>query len=154
MWFSNKFPGVPWRIQLARETVLLMSSLWLTWVSRDWRFTDFNSCTKWPKFFTKNSQRSSRKIESAQHTYEEGHMVGWMKLRFWKVTADIGNNKESAYMACLTNMISQPRTDVSPSWIPLISNEVTNSQRWSVWYDRFFIGLYKVLVALSIQFLL
>jgi hypothetical protein len=35
---------------------------------------------------------------------------------------------------------------ISPIRIPLISNEVTNSQRRSVWCDRFFMGFYKVLV--------
>jgi hypothetical protein len=36
-----------------------------------------------------------------------------MKQGFWKwkVTAGIGNNKESAYMACLINPISQQSLD-------------------------------------------
>jgi hypothetical protein len=40
--------------------------------------------------------------------------------------------KESAHMACSTNPISQPSLDISPTWIPLINNEVFNSQRKSV----------------------
>jgi hypothetical protein len=40
--------------------------------------------------------------------------------------------KESAHMACLINPVSQPSLDISPIWIPLISNEVSNSQRKSV----------------------
>jgi hypothetical protein len=32
-------------------------------------------------------------------------------------------------MACLTNPISQPSLDISPIWIPLINNEITNSSR-------------------------
>jgi hypothetical protein len=37
--------------------------------------------------------------------------------------------KESAHIACRTNPISQPSLGISPIWIPLISIEVTNSQR-------------------------
>jgi hypothetical protein len=59
--------------------------------------------------------------------------------------------KESGHLACLTNPISQPSFDLSPIWIPFISNEVANSQR-SVWSDRFFVGFHYVLV-LSFQFL-
>jgi hypothetical protein len=40
--------------------------------------------------------------------------------------------KESAHMACLTDPISQPSLDISPTWIPLINNEVSKSQRRSV----------------------
>jgi hypothetical protein len=32
-------------------------------------------------------------------------------------------------MACLTNPISQPSSDISPIWIPPISNEVSSSQK-------------------------
>jgi cell wall assembly regulator SMI1 len=35
--------------------------------------------------------------------------------------------KGSAHMACSTNPISQPNLGISPIWIPLISNEVSNS---------------------------
>jgi hypothetical protein len=57
-----------------------------------------------------------------------------MKLGSWKfkVTVGIRNIRESAHMAYLTNPISQPGLDISPIWIPLISKEVTNSQRRSV----------------------
>jgi hypothetical protein len=32
-------------------------------------------------------------------------------------------------MVYLTNLISEPSVDISPIYIPLISNEVTNSER-------------------------
>jgi hypothetical protein len=35
-------------------------------------------------------------------------------------------------MACLANPIIQLGLDIPPIWIPLISNEVSNSQRRSV----------------------
>jgi predicted GIY-YIG superfamily endonuclease len=69
------------------------------------------------------------KSKLAQHAYEEDHRVGWDDARI----LDIENNsryrkyKESAHMVCLTNAISQPSLDISPIWIPLISNEVSNS---------------------------
>jgi hypothetical protein len=53
-------------------------------------------------------------------------------------------------LACLTDPISEPSLDISPIWIPLISNEVSNSQRRSVWRNRFFMGFHKVSV-LSVQ---
>jgi hypothetical protein len=40
--------------------------------------------------------------------------------------------KEAAHMACSINPISQPSLDFSPIWIPIISNEVTNSQKKSI----------------------
>jgi hypothetical protein len=43
--------------------------------------------------------------------------------------------------------------DISVIWIPLISNEDSNSQRRSVCHDIFFKGFYKVLVS-SVQVLL
>jgi hypothetical protein len=66
-----------------------------------------------------------------QHTCEESHKVGWNEARI----LEIENNsryriyKESAHMACLTNVISQSSLDIFPIWISLFSNEVTKSQR-------------------------
>jgi hypothetical protein len=34
--------------------------------------------------------------------------------------------KELAHMACLTKSFSQPTLEISPLWIPLISNKFTN----------------------------
>jgi hypothetical protein len=53
-------------------------------------------------------------------------------LYIWRL-----GNKKSAHMAWLTNLISQSRVDISPIWTRLINNEPTNSQRRSVWCDRF-----------------
>jgi hypothetical protein len=69
------------------------------------------------------------KSKLAQHAYEEDHRVVWDKAR----VLDIENNsrfrkyKESAHMACSTNLISQPSLDISPIWIPFISEEVSKS---------------------------
>jgi hypothetical protein len=93
------------------------------------------------------------KSKLAQLVYEECQRVGWDEARI----LEIGSNsrcrryKESAHMACLTNPISLLSLDISPIWISLISNEVTNSQRRSLWRDRFFMGFCKVLVP-SVQF--
>jgi hypothetical protein len=47
--------------------------------------------------------------------------------------------KESAHMTCLTNPSSQPSLDISPIWIPLICDDVSNSQGRLVWSDIFFL---------------
>jgi hypothetical protein len=44
-----------------------------------------------------------------------GIMLGFCKS---KVTSDIKKYKESAYMTCLSNPISQPSLDISPILIP------------------------------------
>jgi hypothetical protein len=95
------------------------------------------------------------KSKLAQHAYEEGRTIGWDDARILEIESYIRYRKyqESAHMACLINPISQPSLDISPIWILLISNGVSNSQRRSVWRDTFFIGFFKVLVS-SIQFLL
>jgi hypothetical protein len=70
---------------------------------------------------------SSRKIKITQHAYEEGHRRGldYAKILGIESNGRFRKYKESAHMACLTNPISQPY----PIWIPLISNEVSNSWR-------------------------
>jgi hypothetical protein len=67
----------------------------------------------------------------AQHAYEEGHRVVWDDARILGIESNRRyiKYKELAHMACLTNPISQPTLDISPIWIPLISSEVSNSQR-------------------------
>jgi hypothetical protein len=52
--------------------------------------------------------------------------------------------EESVHMACLTTLISHPSLDISPIWIPLISNEVINSQGRLVQCDSFFMDFNKV----------
>jgi hypothetical protein len=75
-----------------------------------------------------------KKSKSAQHAYEGGHMLVWDEAWILEIESNsrCRKYKESAHMACLTNLISQPSLDISPIWIPLISNEVSNSQERSV----------------------
>jgi hypothetical protein len=70
------------------------------------------------------------KSKLAQHAYEEGHRVGWDEARVLEIETNsrYRKYKESAHMVCLTNPISQPSLDISPIGIPLISDEVSNSQ--------------------------
>jgi hypothetical protein len=74
------------------------------------------------------------KLKLAQHVYEEGHIVGWDGARVLEIESNgrYEKYKESAHMARLNNPISQPSSDISPIWIPHISNDVSNSQRRSV----------------------
>jgi hypothetical protein len=70
----------------------------------------------------KISKKSSRKIKVSP-TWDDGRIL------------KIGSNskyrkcKESDHMACLTNPTSQSSMRISPIWIPLISDEVTNFKR-------------------------
>jgi hypothetical protein len=88
-------------------------------------------------------------------THEEDHSIGWDDI--WILEIGSINRcrkyKESAHVACLTNPISQPSLDISPIWFPVISNEVSNSQRRSVWRNRFFMGFQKILAS-NVQVLL
>jgi hypothetical protein len=70
------------------------------------------------------------KSKLAQHAYEEGHRVGWDEARILEIESNsrYRKYKESAHVTNLTNQISQPSLDISPIWIPLISDEVSNSQ--------------------------
>jgi hypothetical protein len=74
------------------------------------------------------------KSNLAQHAYEVGHGVGWDDARVLEIESNskYRKYKKSAHMACLTNPISQPSLAISPIWIPLVSNEVSNLQRRSV----------------------
>jgi hypothetical protein len=67
------------------------------------------------------------------YVYEEGHRIGWDEARILEIESNsrYGKYKESAHMACLTNLISQPSFDISPIWVPLISNEVSKSEERS-----------------------
>jgi hypothetical protein len=55
-------------------------------------------------------ERLLEKSKLVQHAYEEGHRVGWDEARILR----IGSNsrcmkyKESAHMACLTNLWEPP----------------------------------------------
>jgi hypothetical protein len=74
------------------------------------------------------------KAKLAQHAYEEGHRVGWDEARILDIESNsrYRKYKESAHMACLTNLISQPSLDISPIWIPLISDDLTYSSWVSI----------------------
>jgi hypothetical protein len=70
----------------------------------------------------------------AQYAYEEGHRVGCDEARILEIESNsrYRKYKESAHMASLTNPNIEPSLDISPIWIPLISNELSNSQSRSV----------------------
>jgi hypothetical protein len=74
------------------------------------------------------------KLKLAQHAYEESHRVSWDEGRILEIESNIRYRKykESAHMACLSNPIGKPSLDISPIRIPLISNEVTNSEKISM----------------------
>jgi hypothetical protein len=74
------------------------------------------------------------KSKLVQHAYEEGHGVRRDYARILEIESNsrYRKYKESAHIASLNNTISQPSLDISPIWIPLISNKVSNSHRRSV----------------------
>jgi hypothetical protein len=57
--------------------------------------------------------------------------IGWDEARILGIESNsrYRKYKEWAHMACLANPVSQSSLDISPIWIPLTSNEVTNSQK-------------------------
>jgi hypothetical protein len=68
------------------------------------------------------------KSKLAQHAYEEDHRAGWdedMGLKI-EINSRYRKYKELTHVACLTNLISQPSLNISPIWVPFISNAVTN----------------------------
>jgi hypothetical protein len=83
------------------------------------------------------------KSKLAQHDYKEGRRFVWGEARILDIESNsrYTKYKESAHMACLTNPINQLCLNISPIWIPLISDEVIKSKR-SLGHPRFFIGLY------------
>jgi hypothetical protein len=89
------------------------------------------------------------KSKLAQHANEGGNWVGGDDARVLEIASNsrCRKYKESAHMTCLTNPSSQPSLDISPIWIPLISNEISNSQRRYVWRNRFLILLRVTWVA-------
>jgi predicted GIY-YIG superfamily endonuclease len=74
------------------------------------------------------------KSKLAQHAYEGGHKFGWDEARILDIRSHskYRKYKKAANMACSIDLISQPSLDISPIWIPIISNEVNTSQRRSV----------------------
>jgi hypothetical protein len=59
-------------------------------------------------------------LKLAQHDYEEGHSVGWDDARILEIESNsrYRKYKELAHMTFLTNPISQPSLDISPTLIP------------------------------------
>jgi hypothetical protein len=86
------------------------------------------------------------KSSLAHHAYEDSHRVSWDEASILEIESNsrYRKYKELAHMACLTNLISHTSLNISPIWIPHISNEVSNSQGRLIWYDRFFMGFYKI----------
>jgi hypothetical protein len=74
------------------------------------------------------------KSKLAPHAYKGGHRVGWDEARILEIQSNrrYRKYKEWAHMVCLTDLISQPSLYIAPIYIPLISNEVSNSQGISV----------------------
>jgi hypothetical protein len=74
------------------------------------------------------------KSRLTKHAYEEGRKVGWDEDRILDVESHskYRKYKEVAHMACSIDLISQPSLDISPIWIPILSNEVNISQRRSI----------------------
>jgi hypothetical protein len=74
------------------------------------------------------------KSKLAQHASEQSHRLGWDEGRILEIETNsmYSKYKDSAHMPCLTKPVSQPSSGISPVWIPLNSNEVTNSQTRSV----------------------
>jgi hypothetical protein len=61
-----------------------------------------------------------------------------MKLGFWKLKSTSGTGNKGIGPYGGVNKPNQPiQSGYLPIWIPLISDEVTNSKR-SLWHDRFF----------------
>jgi hypothetical protein len=58
-------------------------------------------------------------------------MAAWDEARIFEIESNrmYRKYKESTHMTSLTNSISQSSLDISPLWIPFITNEVTNTQR-------------------------
>jgi hypothetical protein len=66
------------------------------------------------------------KSKLAQHVYEESRQIHWNKARVLQTEPNTiyRKYKELDYMSPLSNLISQPSLDISPIWIPVISEEV------------------------------
>jgi predicted GIY-YIG superfamily endonuclease len=72
-----------------------------------------------------------KKSKLAQHAFEEDHRVDWDKATILVIESDSRYRKckESVHMVCLDNPISQPSLDICPICIPVIRDEIINSQK-------------------------
>jgi hypothetical protein len=70
-------------------------------------------------------------LEKSKLGCEEGQWVGWDEVSILEIESNsrYTKYKESAHVACFTNLISQPSLGITSIWIPLIRSKVTNSQR-------------------------
>jgi hypothetical protein len=66
----------------------------------------------------------------AQREYEEGHRIKWDEAEAVQQEPNTiyRKYKESAHMAYLKNMISQPSLEMSPFWRPIIKEEIERIQ--------------------------
>jgi hypothetical protein len=57
----------------------------------------------------------TEKSKLAQHAYEEGHRIGWEDAKILQIETNGRKRKleESAHMACMANLISQPSLELS-----------------------------------------
>jgi hypothetical protein len=138
--------------KLQQTTWCIYSILWM-WRKLHWWNRQTSSRTT-SKTQAQSQRGSYRKIKISPTCPWRGHTVGWVEACILEIEniSKYRKCKDSAHMACLTSLISQPTSYISPIWIPLISNEVGNSQGRSVWSDRFFMGFYNALVP-NVQFL-
>jgi hypothetical protein len=69
------------------------------------------------------------KSKVVQPAYEVGHRASWDNDKSLEIESNsrYRRYKESTHMACLINPLSQPSSDISPIWIPFVTNEVRNS---------------------------
>jgi hypothetical protein len=84
------------------------------------------------------------KSKLALQSSKDSHRVGWNVARILEIESNTMYSKymQSAHVAHLTNLISQPSLDISSIQMPLIINDISNSQ--SVWAARIFIDIYMI----------
>jgi hypothetical protein len=77
------------------------------------------------------------KSKLIQRAHKKSHRVSWNEDRKLKIVrkSSYRKYKDLTYMACLTRLISRNSVDISPTWILLISNDVTNWKRSVVVLD-------------------
>jgi hypothetical protein len=70
------------------------------------------------------------KSKLAQHEYEESQCIKWDEAKAIQKEPNTiyRKYKESAHMAYLENMISQPSLEMSPFWLPIIKEEIKRTQ--------------------------
>jgi hypothetical protein len=66
------------------------------------------------------------KSKLAQHAYEGSHKICWSEAKILQIEPNTTYRKykESAHMSLLDHPISQPSSDISPIWTPVITAEI------------------------------